>query len=871
MIKKVLALVTCLLLVFSLVPISAFAVTGNHIAADGTYTSKLQGYKKGEAKSDYTATLNVVVKNGKFSSLYVTNYSKDKMLTAFNASGYEKFLNNDACVTVVEAVDAVSSATTGTRPDKNKKYSINLVDAMISALNKAPDSGNTSSGDVESPESDEVLVAPLYGYKEGELKYTATLNLGIKDDKIQNIWLSDYSSDKMQESLSAANYSQFLGIDATVAAVKSVSDLDAVSGATKIGLNGDKNAKYSISLVDSLIIALKRSDVYTASVKGQKVKSGRVKETYTATLNAVVDDGKILGIWLTDYKDDKIVKKVFANTGYTAFIDIEATEAAVNAAAKTSAVKNAEAGAELTTSKEYSMNLVQGMLEIVGQVPVPAPETFLTGSASADNNKYQLTVTVGMRDGKISSLSAQDVNANANWSSVVSAALDKLLGKTATEAETLSVDAISSATRYSATFYSAVCNALGTQSTDLSKTLASEPTFVWSDDLSSATVNVSYKNGDTAQYNAEVTRQVKTEATCSAEGSATYTATAHIDTVDGIQVFTSTRTSVLAKLAHSPAEAVRENVTEATCTEDGAYDEVIRCEICGELLGSTHHTVAALGHAWGEPEFRWNGTESVYAVFTCANDDTHQETVSCTLDVETTAATCTETGAQVFTPTASFAGNSYTDFKTVVLEKLAHSPAEAVRENVTEATCTEDGAYDEVIRCEICGELLESTHHAVEALGHRWGEWTVVKEPTYDEEGLQQRVCENDAAHVETETIARLARTDLSAAVVVLSETKLIYDGTPQSVTASVTLDGLTLVEGTDYTLTGNTQTESGVYTATVHGIGAYCQRALENYENLHGDFLRQRKNQNQPTRGNDFRNRTGCGCRREEVLSLGG
>lgn len=582
MIKKVLALVTCLLLVFSLVPISAFAVTGNHIAADGTYTSKLQGYKKGKAESDYTATLNVVVKNGKFSSLYVTNHSKDKM----------------------------------------------------------------------------------------------------------------------QEILSAANYSQFLGIDATVAAVKSVSDLDAVSGATKIGLNGDKNAKYSISLVDSLIIALKRSDVYTASVKGQKVKSGRVKETYTATLNAVVDDGKILGIWLTDYKDDKIVKKVFANTGYTAFIDIEATEAAVNAAAKTSAVKNAEAGAELTTSKEYSMNLVQGMLEIVGQVPVPAPETFLTGSASADNNKYQLTVTVGMKDGKISSLSAQDVNANANWSSVVSAALDKLLGKTATEAETLSVDVISSATRYSATFYSAVCNALGTQSTDLSKTLASEPTFVWSDDLSSATVNVSYKNGDTAQYNAEVTRQVKTEATCSAEGSATYTATAHIDTVDGIQVFTSTRTSVLAKLAHSPAEAVRENVTEATCTEDGAYDEVIRCEICGELL--------------------------------------------------------------------------------------------------------------------------ESTHHAVEALGHRWGEWTVVKEPTYDEEGLRQRVCENDAAHVETETIARLARTDLSAAVVVLSETKLIYDGTPQSVTASVTLDGLTLVEGTDYTLTGNTQTESGVYTATVHGIGAY-------------------------------------------------
>ncbi|MBQ7230389.1 MAG: S-layer homology domain-containing protein, partial [Oscillospiraceae bacterium] len=47
---------------------------------------------------------------------------------------------------------------------------------------------------------------------------------------------------------------------------------------------------------------------------------------------------------------------------------------------------------------------------------------------------------------------------------------------------------------------------------------------------------------------------------------------------------------------HVPAEAVKENVVEATCTEDGSYDSVVYCTVCGEELSRDTVTVPALGH-----------------------------------------------------------------------------------------------------------------------------------------------------------------------------------------------------------------------------------------------------------------------------------
>ena len=44
----------------------------------------------------------------------------------------------------------------------------------------------------------------------------------------------------------------------------------------------------------------------------------------------------------------------------------------------------------------------------------------------------------------------------------------------------------------------------------------------------------------------------------------------------------------------------------------------------------------------------------------------------------------------------------------------------------------------------------------VAATGHDWGEWTVVKEATEEEEGLERRTCSNDESHTEEKTIPKL-------------------------------------------------------------------------------------------------------------------
>ena len=126
------------------------------------------------------------------------------------------------------------------------------------------------------------------------------------------------------------------------------------------------------------------------------------------------------------------------------------------------------------------------------------------------------------------------------------------------------------------------------------------------------------------------------------------------------------------KTAHTPADPVQENVTPATCTTAGSYDEVVKCSVCGDVISTTPKTIAALGH------------KSAAAV---------QENV--------TSATCTTAGSYDEVVKCSVCGEEISrESKTI--DALGHTPAAAVQENVKAATCYSAGSYDEVVKCSVC-------------------------------------------------------------------------------------------------------------------------------------------------------------------------
>ncbi|MBQ4203423.1 MAG: hypothetical protein II655_06955, partial [Thermoguttaceae bacterium] len=78
----------------------------------------------------------------------------------------------------------------------------------------------------------------------------------------------------------------------------------------------------------------------------------------------------------------------------------------------------------------------------------------------------------------------------------------------------------------------------------------------------------------------------------------------------------------------------------------------------------------AIARTYGEPVWTWTedaeGGYTVSAEFT-TNDGAAEfrETVNAQVTSETTAASCTEAGAIVYTASVTFRGETYTDTKTV--------------------------------------------------------------------------------------------------------------------------------------------------------------------------------------------------------------
>ena len=266
------------------------------------------------------------------------------------------------------------------------------------------------------------------------------------------------------------------------------------------------------------------------------------------------------------------------------------------------------------------------------------------------------------------------------------------------------------------------------------------PVWKWNDDF---TASATFTCGNNASHvetvNATVTNEVTTAATCEADGVRTYTAKV---TFEGKE-YTDTKTETIAATGHAYGEPVwkwnddftasatftcgnddshvekvnaavtNEVTTEATCEADGVRTYTAKVTFEGKDYTDTKtETIAATGHAYGAPVWKWNDDFTASATFTCGNNAAHVENVTATVTNAVTAeATCEVDGVRTYTAKVTFEGKEYTDTKTEVIPATGHAYGEPVwkwNDDFTASatfTCGNDTSHVETVNAAVTNEV----------------------------------------------------------------------------------------------------------------------------------------------------------------------
>lgn len=192
----------------------------------------------------------------------------------------------------------------------------------------------------------------------------------------------------------------------------------------------------------------------------------------------------------------------------------------------------------------------------------------------------------------------------------------------------------------------------------------------------------------------------------------------------------------------------------SSCTNQGyVFKECTRCDYTESedlpLDGSAHKTVDVIGYA---ATCTTTGlTDGSYCAH-CGKVLVAQTSIPATghtvVTDEAVAPTCTEAGLTEGSH-CSVCNEVLVAQETV--DALGH---DMITDEGVPATCETDG-LTEGAHCSRC-DAATTAQQVIPATGHVYGEWTVVTPATVDAEGLEQRVCANDPAHIETRTIDRL-------------------------------------------------------------------------------------------------------------------
>ena len=231
------------------------------------------------------------------------------------------------------------------------------------------------------------------------------------------------------------------------------------------------------------------------------------------------------------------------------------------------------------------------------------------------------------------------------------------------------------------------------------------------------------------------------------------------------------------------AEVTSAVTTPAACETTGVRTYTAKVTFEGkEYTSSKTETIAATGHAYGAPVWKWNDDFTASATFTCGNDASHVKTVNATVTNEvTTAATCEADGVRTYTAKVTFEDKEYTDTKTEVIPATGHAygaPVWKWNDDFTASatfTCGNDASHVETVNatvtnevttaatCETDGvrtytakvtfedkEYTDTKTEVIPATGHAYGE--PVWKWTDDFKATATFTCANDTTHVENVT-----------------------------------------------------------------------------------------------------------------------
>ena len=234
--------------------------------------------------------------------------------------------------------------------------------------------------------------------------------------------------------------------------------------------------------------------------------------------------------------------------------------------------------------------------------------------------------------------------------------------------------------------------------------------------------------------------------------------------------------------------------------------------------------------------YQWNKTDTGYTVTAsrkCLSSENADitETVTAVYMVQQEP-DFENTGVGVYTAVfENPAFETQTKETVIPVKEVEYTLVEA-----SNATCTSNGniAYyqgsnGKVYLSDGNGGYTETTKEAVTLArtGHSASSYTTGRvAPTYDSDGYYYRVtyctkCGTTLSSTRV-TLSKLNRTDISSASLSLSQKEFDYTGKEISPAFTVTLNGTELTQDTDYVVSGSTAKDSGTYTLTITGTGAY-------------------------------------------------